>query len=326
MGKKKQFWIGIDLGGTKMLTALLDSKFKVRAEEKVKVDVSKGQKYLLASMKDSISRVLDDSGVKLKQLGGIGIGCPGIIDTKSGRVLSSPNIPFLKNFKFSEKIGKMIKVPIVLENDVNTGLYGEFQFGAAKGHKHVIGVFVGTGIGGALILNGKLYHGLGAAGEVGHMLVDSRGPLCGCGQRGCLEVFAGRVAMAAEAAVLAIKQQAPHLYDLAGADISKIKSKVLAKAIQEGDKSIKEMIESKSRVLGFAVANLVNLLNPEMIVLGGGVVEAMPKLIVNEARRAMESRAMKPMGKQVKVVEAKLGDHAIVRGAAKLIADFVNED
>lgn len=326
MGKKKNYWIGIDLGGTKMLTGLLDGKFKVRAEEKVKVDVSKGAKNLLANIKESVNRVLEDGGVKAKQLGGIGIGCPGIIDTQKGKVVSSPNIPFLKGFNFAGKIGKMFHVPVRLENDVNTGLFGEHQFGAAKGYDHVVGIFVGTGIGGALIINGELYHGLGAAGEIGHTLLDLNGPLCGCGQRGCLEAFTGRIAIASEAAVLAVKQQAPHLYDSIGGDISKIKSKVISKAIQEGDEPLKELIRYKSQILGRAMANVVNLLNPEMIVLGGGVVEAMPKLIVNEARQAMLARAMKPMGKQVKVVEAKLGDHAIVKGAAKLIFDYVGKD
>ncbi len=323
--KKKKYIVGIDLGGTKMLTALMNDHFRVLASTKMKTEVSKGGKNFIDDIAESIYQVTDESDVDLKNLKAIGIGCPGIIDDR-GVVIESPNVRFLKQYPLAKKISKIFKVPVVLENDVNAGLYGELVFGAAKGHKHVVGIFPGTGIGGALILNGALYRGFtGAAGEIGHILVDPLGPMCGCGKRGCLEALAGRLAIASEAALLAAKQQAPKLYKMSGTDIKDIKSGALKRAIDAGDQKIKDLMIRKSRILGIAMANVVNILNPEMIVLGGGLVEAMSRIVVNEARESMRQHAMQSIAKYVAVVPAQLKDDAIILGAAKLAWDHYQE-
>lgn len=323
--KKKKHIIGIDLGGTKMLTALMDERFKILSSTKMKTEVSKGDKHFVNGIAESIYQVLDESEADLKSLKAIGIGCPGIIDDH-GIVIESPNIRFLRQYPLAKKISKIFKVPVVLENDVNAGLYGEFAFGAAKGHRDIVGIFPGTGIGGALILNGALYRGFtGAAGEIGHILVDPLGPMCGCGKRGCLEALAGRLAIASEAALLAAKQQAPKLYKMSGTDIKDIKSGALKRAIDAGDQKIKDLMVRKSRILGIAMANVVNILNPEMIVLGGGLVEAMSRIVVNEARESMRQHAMQSIAKYVQVVPAQLKDDAIILGAAKLAWDHYQE-
>ncbi len=324
MGKgkssKKKYFIGIDLGGTKMLTGLVKKDFSILAEEKSKVQPEEGPKFFFKSIEEGIEKVLSDSKVKLSQVAGIGVGCPGIIDSAEGRVISS-----LKNFHLAEKLSGVFDVPVAVGNDVNVGLFGEHQFGAAKDYSDVVGIFLGTGIGGALILGGKLYAGSsGAAGEIGHMNVDPKGPQCGCGNYGCLEALAGRVAIASEAAVLAARQKAPKLYDIAGTDILKIKSGALFKAIAAGDEALKDLILRKAQLIGIAMANLVNLLNPELFVLGGGMVEAMGKIILPEADESMRRYAMPGLAKKVKVAAAKLGDYAIVKGAAKMIADEIN--
>ncbi|MBI4970855.1 MAG: ROK family protein [Candidatus Omnitrophica bacterium] len=317
--KKRKYFIGIDLGGTKMLTGLLDKKFRLISTLKTKVQVDKGEKYFFGAIVDSVLQVLNGAKVGLESVAAIGVGCPGIIDVKEGVVVSSPNISFLNNLSLGKKLSKYFDVPVTLENDVNVGLYGEFHFGAARGYSHVIGIFLGTGIGGALILNGKLYQGsMGAAGEIGHTLVDPLGPVCGCGNRGCLETEIGRPAIAAEAAMLALKNRAPKLLKMSGTDISKIKSGALAAAIKAGDAAIKTLVKNKAKLLGMAMANIVNVLNPEIIVLGGGVVEAMGKIIIPEADESMRHYAMSGLVKNVKVVAAKLKDYSIVMGAAKL--------
>ncbi len=324
MAKNKKYWVGVDLGGTKMLAALLNRKFKVLAEEKSRVETAKGEKHFISTLVRSIEAVLQEKKASRRQLGGIGIGCPGIIDRKKGEVVSCPNIRFLRNYPLARKIKKHFHVPVTIENDVNTGLYGEHQFGAAEGCSDVIGIFLGTGIGGALILDGKLYRGkIGAAGEIGHMLLDPTGPVCGCGKRGCLEAFSGRVAISSEAAALAQRGQAPHLFREIGTEVAKIKSKALARAIAAGDHALKELLIFKARLIGTAAANLVNVLNPEMIVLGGGLVEALPHLFVREIRDTVQSQAMMPMARQVKVVPAKLKDYAIILGAAKMVSEKV---
>lgn len=315
----KGFTIGIDLGGTKMLTVLLDKKNRVRAEVKVKTRVDKGKKYFIDAILESVREVLRDGRVTLKEIKALGIGCPGIIDVRTGTVAYSPNIPFLKNFSLGGSIKKALGVTVALENDVNAGLYGEYCFGAAKKACHAVGIFLGTGIGGALIFDGKLYRGAtGAAGEVGHMAMASDGPLCGCGKQGCFEALASRSSVAAEAALLAGRQQAPHLFDEAGTDLAKIKSGLLAKALKEGDSAIKDLIVRKSTTVGRMMANLVNLLSPDTIVLGGGLVEAMPERIVKAASEAMHEFAMPQLAAHVQVLPAELGDYAIVMGAAEL--------
>jgi glucokinase len=226
----------------------------------------------------------------------------------------------------AKRVYKLTGIPVTLGNDVQTGLYGEHQFGAAKGYDNVIGIFMGTGIGGAMILNGHPYRGTsGSAGEIGHIKLDTKGPACGCGGRGCFESYAGRLAIAAEAAVLVARQQAPHLAREAGTDLRAIKSGALARAIRAGDDEIKDLIRAKARRVGFVMANLVTVINPDLVVLGGGVVEAMPSLISHEAEKVMRRHALGAAAKHVKVAVAKLGDHSIVMGAAKRVYDLFVE-
>lgn len=320
--ENKKRIIGVDLGGTKMLTVLFDSHFKVIASEKSKTDSSAGKKRFIKILNESIQNVIEDGRCIPKHILGIGIAVPGVVNHQTKAIVSCPNLPFLKNFPLTALLKKHWKAKVIIENDVNAGLFGEFQFGAAKGFSQVVGIFPGTGIGGALILDGKLYRGAtGAAGEIGHIMIDPFGPSCGCGKNGCLEALAGRVAIASEASVLALKQKAPHLFELAGTDVSKVKSRILKKAIQSGDKSVEKLVRSKARLLGQSMATVVNLLNPELIVLGGGLVEAMPEIFVKESRTAMHEFAMTSLASKVKVVAAQLGDYAVAKGAAKLVFD-----
>lgn len=318
MGKKtKKYLVGIDVGGTKILAALLNDRFQVLSENKLKTRPEKGLKRFIADLDDAVKQVMAEASVKRSEILGVGVGCPGMIDSR-GVIAASPNIHFLKNFPLAKELSKHLELPVVLGNDVQTGLYGEHQFGAAKGYENAVGIFMGTGIGGALILNGKLYRGsTGSAGEVGHIMIDPNGPMCGCGHRGCLESLAGRMAIAAEAALAVARQKAPHLADKTGSDIRLIKSGAMAKAIHAGDKAIEDLIRRKAQLVGQVMANLVNILNPDVVVLGGGVVEAMGSLILREAENAMRERSLGPSSKHVKVVSAKLKDYSIVMGAAK---------
>jgi glucokinase len=182
----------------------------------------------------------------------------------------------------------------------------------------VAGFFIGTGIGGALILDGKLYRGSsGAAGELGHIFIDPMGPGCGCGRRGCLEALAGRLALAGEAAMLAARGGAPRLLAETGADVKKLKSGALARAVEGGDKALKDLVRRKAALVGIAMANVVNTLDPEMVVLGGGLMEALGDVIVPAAEESMRRHAMPDIVAHVKVAAAKLGDLAVLMGAAK---------
>jgi glucokinase len=321
MAKKDKVVVGIDLGATKMLVGVLKGR-KVLATVKAKTDPSGGEGDFFATIAATVARAIGDAGLKPSQLAAVGAGCPGVFDYRTGRIVSSANIPFIKDYPLARKLAKLFKVPAAVENDANMGLYGEQQFGAAAGCAHVAGFFLGTGIGGALILDGKLYRGSsGAAGEFGHILVDPLGPGCGCGNQGCLEALAGRLALAGEAATLAARGGAPRLMKEAGADVRKLKSGALGRAVEAGDKQLKELVRRKAALVGIAMANIVNALDPECVVLGGGLMEALGAVILPAAEESMRRHAMPDIASHVTVVPAKLGDMAIVMGAAKWARD-----
>jgi glucokinase len=242
-----------------------------------------------------------------------------MIKFPSGVVRLSPNISFMKNYPMRAKLESLFKRPTFVENDVNAGLYGEQQFGAAQGASDIVGIFPGTGVGGALILNGELYRGaFGAAGEIGHMFLSLESLIHKSRLHGTLEAYVGRTAIAAEAAVLAMKQKAPHLYEVTGTDLKKIKSKALQRSLHAPDKAVVELLAYKAKLIGLSMASLANILNPELFVLGGGLIEAMGNFILPIARDTMMHYGMPPNVDRVRVKASQLKDFAVVKGAAKL--------
>jgi glucokinase len=214
-------------------------------------------------------------------------------------------------------VEKALGVPVSLINDVDAGICGEYHFGAAKNSRTAIGVFPGTGIGGGAVINGELLRAFDiSCMEIGHVPVMPGGPLCGCGQRGCVEAVAGRLAIASEAAAAAHRGAAPNLLQLAGTDIAQIRSKTLAKAVAAGDTVVEEIVRQAARHIGHAVAVAINLLAADCVVLGGGLVEALPKIFQEEVESAAKSRVMASFRNRFKVATAKLGDDAAIFGAA----------
>lgn len=321
--KKKKYLIGIDLGGTKVLIGLLDENFRVCREYKAEIDANQGEKTFLRTLLGGIEVVFEEKHITSKNILAVGVGCPGIIQVPNGVVELSNNLSFLKDYPLQAKLSKYLKVPVLLENDANAGLYGEYQLGAARKKRHAIGIFLGTGVGGALILDGKLYRGAsGSAGEIGHTLLSMPSFLQGHGIFETVGATLGRLGVTSEAALLLLKQKAPRLFNEVGYNIKKVKSRTLLRAIEGGDKAIKGLVLDKGKMLGVVLANLANILNPEIFVLGGGMIEAMEYLILPEARRVMETYLLGPLVGSVKVVPSKLKDYAIVKGAAKLAHDF----
>ena len=317
--KKKKFILGIDLGGTKILIGLFDRKFCLKKTVKLEMDGNRGEKFFFNSLIDEIEEVLEETGSGLGDLLTIGVGCPGIIDIYNGIVKVSSNISFFKNYPLVKKLKAKLKVPVFIENDANAALFGEQQFGAARGYREVVGVFLGTGIGGALIINGHLYRGAsGGAGEIGQTFLALPSFSDFETSRQKVGALVGRNAIASEAGFLLLRQKCPHLLKEIGYNVKKIRSGALSRAIRAGDVALEELIRSRSRWLGVALANVVNILNPEMILLGGGMMEAMGKIILPEVRHEMEAYALKPLAKVVKVVPSKLKDNAVILGAAKM--------
>jgi len=317
--KRRKYLIGVDVGGTKILAAVMDPHCRVKAVCKVPVDAHRGAAVFLDQIVKTVQEAVDEAGLKWKHVAALGMGCPGMIEQPQGIVRLSPNLSFLKNYPLRKKLMQRLKIPVTIENDVNAGLYGEFHFGAARGCQNAVGIFWGTGVGGGLILDGKIYRGsTGAAGEIGHTFVNAPALTDISDRSGTLESQIGRLALSADAGLLVLKQQAKVLYEKAGTDLRKMKSKTLLRSIRGGDQAVKELMRCKARVLGIAMANAVNLLNPERIVLGGGVMEAMGSILLPVAKKTMREYALAPVVRNVSVELARLGDYAIAMGAAQL--------
>jgi glucokinase len=263
-----------------------------------------------------VETLLADAGVAAETVAGIGVGCPGPLDLDQGVVLQMPNLGWKK-----VKIGKALRdafgCPAVLANDVDAGVYGEYRFGAARGSRCVVGVFPGTGIGGGAVYQGEIIRGArGSCLEIGHIPVSRDGPLCGCGRRGCLEALAGRLAISTLAAAAVFRGEAPKLLEIAGTDIQEIRSRALADAIAAGDRVIEEIVREAARTIGWALAGVINLLAPDKVVLGGGLVEDMPELFRSEIERAARARVMPSFERTFEVVVGELASEATVMGAA----------
>jgi len=325
--KRERAVIGIDVGGSKTLFALFDESFRVVEKAKIKTPLDAGEKGFTKALLGGAEELARKAVKQGYTLLGCGVGCAGEIDRVSGVLKCSPNIPFIKNYPLKSKLTKAIGFDTFVDNDVHMGLYGEHQLGAAKGLKHVIGVFFGTGIGAAVIIDGKLHLGAsGCAGEIGHYLVSPMGVLSGWERHGILDDFVSRNAMAGEAAALAAKHWAPRLFELAGSDAGKIRASTLAKAIRLGDKRIEGMVRGRARMAGIALSNLVDFLNPEMLVLGGGLADTMPALFLKEVGEGIRLNTVPAVRDSVRITVSKLKDLSVAAGAAKMARDRLVAD
>lgn len=309
--------IGFDLGGTKMLAVVLDENNRIQGKKKART-TGGGNEAVAGQIAEVIRGAMEAAGVEPKQVTALGVAVAGPINVEKGLILEPPNLD-MRNFALAEFLHADLGIPVFLENDVNAGLWGEFVAGAAAGYRHVIGIFPGTGIGGGLILDGRLYRGkLGAAGEIGHITVQSDGRRCGCGNFGCLEAVASRTAIARDLALLAANGQSPVLAEAGATDIRLVKSGLIARALDAGDRGVAEVVEQAAGFLGIGMAAMVNTFDPELIVVGGGLVEKLGDRFLKPAEAMMRRRAMRRLVADVKVSAAALGDDATVIGAADL--------
>lgn len=325
----KRAYIGIDVGGTKSLFALFDGKFEVLAEEKFRTHPEKGGAAAFTqNVGKAVKRLMKVARKKGLAVKVTGVGCAGDIDMKQGMVRASPNLQFLAGYSFRDRLEKLTGAKVFLGNDVHCGLYGEYRLGAAKRARHVIGIWVGTGVGGAVIINGHLHLGAtGLAGNIGNYVLHAVDVAAeDAPEKEVLDAVASRTAIAGDAAALAARHRAPTLRKLSGTDVTDIKSGDLAQAIKKGDKAIEKLVRSRAAVVGAALSNLVDFLSPDTIVLGGGLVEALPSLMKREIRKAIDAHASTKAAKAAKVVVAKLHDHAGTAGAACLAVDMFSVD
>jgi len=320
----KKYWVGFDLGGTKMLATVFDHQFKPVARSRRKTKGAEGAIAGIDRMMKTIDDALGEAGIQRTQLAGIGVGIPGPLDLDRGIVIECANLGW-KNIPLQQQVARRYKCPVALANDVDAGTFGEFSFGAGKGGRCVLGVFPGTGIGGGLVYEGRIFRGKRASClEFGHMMVDPRGRLCGCGRRGCLETVASRLAISADVAMAAYRGECPHIMKTAGTNLSEIRSSLLAEAIKAGDKVTEKIVRNAANRIGEAAANTCNLLAPDIIILGGGMVEALSGIFLQEVREVVDRRVMDSFRKTIRIKVASLGDDATALGAAALVAQKVH--
>ena len=313
---QRKYWLGFDLGGTKMLAVVYDKAFEPVGSQRRRTKAQLGAEAGVERILNTIDDALANAGISAGQLAGIGIGCPGPVNPETGVSFALSNLGW-ESIALAAVLEKRFDCPAVLANDVDMGTFGEFQFGAGKGGTSVLGVFPGTGIGAGCVQRGQILSGKGISClELGHICVQPDGPLCGCGRRGCLETFASRLAISSACAVAAYRGEAPYLLKHAGMDLSNIRSGALAASVAAGDIAVAQIIEHAAEWLGVGIATAVNLLAPDVVVLGGGLVEAMPKRILKAATRSAASHVMPVYEDRFKIVVAELGDDATTKGAA----------
>lgn len=309
-------WVGFDLGGTKMLAHIYDEQFRPIGRERRKTRSNDAFEDGIDRVVETIQMALHHGGVSAKSIQAIGIGCPGPIDFDTGTLVSPPNLSW-KSFNVRERLQDVFGCPVIVANDVDAGVYGEYCFGAAKNSRCVIGVFPGTGIGGGCVYRGEIFAGAGRSClEIGHVQVMPNGQQCGCGQRGCLEAVASRLAISAQLAKAAFRGEAPTILKLAGTDVAEMRSKIIAEAIDNGEVVVESIVREAARWIGIAIAGAINLMAPDTVILGGGLVEAMPKLFVNQVTKSAKKRVMPAYVDTFQVVAAELGDDAVALGAA----------
>ncbi len=314
--ENRDLWVGVDLGGTKILASVCDANFEIIGRKRKSTKGHEGCESGIERVCSSIHRAIEDADVSADRIAGIGFGTPGPLNLDDGIVLETPNLGW-RDVPVRKLLEAEFDCPVALVNDVDAGVYGESRFGVAAGARRIIGLFPGTGIGGGGVFDGEILRGSTySCFEIGHMQVDPNGPLCGCGQRGCLEAVASRLAIAAESARAAFRGQAPNLMEAVGTNLADIRSGAIAAAIKAGDSIVEEIVRTAANRLGTAAAGLVNLLNPDVILLGGGLVEALPKLYADTVSQSVDRSVMPSYLGTYRVEIASLGDFAAVKGAA----------
>jgi len=307
---------GFDLGGTKMLCIIFDDKQKIVARKRKKTKGTEGAQAGVMRIAELIRETFTENNLPLECLSSLGIGCPGPVDMDNGIVNVAVNLGW-KNVSLGAMLEDELDCPVSVLNDVDAGVYGEYSVGAAVGARSVAGIFPGTGIGGGFVYEGKILRGRrSSAMEIGHTRITSSNRSSGTDMTGTLESEASRLAIAAECAKLAYRGEAPNLLRAAGTDIAQIRSKVLAAAIRDGDKSVERVVRQAAQTVGYAVANLVHMLCPDVIILGGGLVESISEIYLDEVTQTAKRSVLQCYEDMFEIKMAKLGDDAGAMGAA----------
>ncbi len=316
---KKDHVVGVDLGGTKILTGVFDSQLRCVGRSRLSTKAQRGPEEVIRRIARCVNDVVDECDLSLKQVRGVGVGAPGPVNPDNGKVIFAPNLPGWTDVPLQKELNKQLDAPVSVENDCNVCTLGVYHAELKAKPRSMVGIFLGTGIGGGLILDGKLYTGFNrTAGEVGHMVLEVGGPKCGCGNRGCFEALAGRAAIFRRIQAAIKEGQKTMLTDMLGPELEDMRSGDLRKALRRGDKFVEKIIEEMAEYTGIAVANLINLLNPEVVVLGGGIIQQLADEMMSIVVETAMDYSMNGTSKGIEIIASDLGDDAGITGGAVL--------
>ena len=308
--------VGVDVGGTKVAAGLVDSTGTIHARSRkpmVANDADRG----LAAVAEAI-RELTSSGTSHYKIPAIGICAPGPLNPITGVIINPPNLPAWHNYPLATELARIYDAPVTIDNDANAAALAEAKWGAGRGHRNVFYATIGTGIGTGIIFDGKIYHGrTGSAAEGGHMGIDPNGPLCPCGKRGCIELLASGPAIARRARHKLADSPDSIILDLAGGDLQAITSQIVSQAHAEGDLVARKVLDETLELLAYWLGNIVDLLEPDVIVIGGGV-SSMLAAFLGEIRDRWKGATLNPFPHQIPVVLAHYKEDVGIAGAAAL--------
>lgn len=309
----KAYVVGIDIGGTKLATVVADSAGHILSKVRKPTLAEKGPEYALGLLFDMVRETISLAGLEQTSISAIGVSCGGPLDTKTGIVYSPPNLPGWDALPLKAKLESEFQVPVTIENDANASALAEYRFGGGRGYNAVLYMTMSTGIGGGIVLDGQIYHGANdSAGEVGHQILLPDGPLCGCGKRGCLEALCSGPAIARRAQATIRKQPvnkktSTAMLTLTDGHIEDVKSEHVLEAARAGDALALELVSETAYYMGWGIANLVNVLNPDIVLLGTIAIAA-GDLLLDPIRKTVSKFAMTRPAAAVEIAPAQLGD------------------
>lgn len=308
--------LGVDIGGTKVAAGLVNARGKVLHASRVPMSARGSAEQGFRAVCDAIDAVMLHAPAKKAEA--IGLCSPGSVDSESGMVLRTANLPCWRNFPLARRIEKRYRLPTRLINDANAAALAEARWGAGRGNASVFYVSLGTGIGTALVLQGRIHEGLtGGAGEGGHMTINFRGPLCGCGKRGCVELYASGTAIAKRVRSLLRRRGngRSRMLKMADGSISRITAEIVSKAASGGDRLAKKIMEQAAEFLAIWLGGMIDLLEPEVIIFGGGLGAVMLSMR-GHVQQKLDVWAINPQWKTVRIVSARFGAESALVGAA----------
>ena len=316
--------IGVDIGGTKVAAGLVSPDGKIEHRIRVPMVSSNGAGSGVAAVVSAIDRVTEEmrnaSGTTYS-VRGVGICCPGPLDPNSGVVINPPNLPCWRNFPLAAEVSRLYSLPVKLDNDANAAALAEALWGSGRGYRNIFYVTIGTGIGTGIIFNGHIYHGrTGAAAEGGHVTIDYRGPRCGCGKRGCIEALASGPAIAKRAHDKFADNPALDsiILHLVKGDINRITSEVVGQAYASGDQIAKEVLRETIELLSLWLGNMVDLLEPDVMIIGGGVASIL-KPLFDEIRERIPACSVNSRSQEIPLLPASYGVDSGIAGGAALV-------